>query len=372
MSGIYVHIPFCKSKCSYCNFYSITNHSLIENYVNSLIKEIKSESQSHKHDFFETIYIGGGTPSLLSIEHLTKIVSEVFENYNITKDYEFTIELNPDDINDRYLDNLEQLKINRLSIGIQSFDNIALDYLDRKHNSETSYQSIELSKKYFENISIDLIYGIPVQNNETWIQNLSLIKQLDLPHFSCYSLTIEEQTQLWKKIKNNKTFKPSDTDSVEQFEILLKFCEENNFIQYEISNFGKKDYFSKHNFGYWEGKKYVGFGCSAHSYDIEKRYWNIAHVGKYIAAIETNANFKEFEILTNQNKYNEYILTRLRTADGFLIEDIEKKFEKSYINYLFKQLKTIDKQFIIITKTNISLSNHGKMISDNIIEKLMI
>ncbi len=373
MSGIYIHIPFCKQKCIYCNFYSVGGINLKDDFIRTLLKEIDLKQNYLKCNNINTIYFGGGTPSLLSCDEINIIIEKIEQYFSVSNNAEITLEANPDDLTKEYLKELFLTKINRLSIGVQSFNDNALIYLNRRHNSQRAIKAIEDARNVgFTNFSIDLIYGIPNQNDFEWVKNLDKANELVIPHLSCYALTVEEQTPLFQKISKYKIASPNDEDSMRQFDILMDFAENNNYLQYEISNFCKDNKLSKHNSSYWQGTPYIGVGPSAHSYNGTKREWNISNVKQYIEAIENNLQFSEYEILTTDDCYNEYIMTGLRTHIGCSFDEIKNLFGEKYKNYAKKQLLKTESNLFSLENQIFTLTKIGKHFADGIASKLFI
>ena len=351
MSGIYIHIPFCKQACHYCDFHFSTNLKKKDEMVLALAKEIEMRSNPITEPI-ETIYFGGGTPSILEISDLKFLIDSVYKNYKVVENPEITVEANPDDLHLDFArcDNETDLSvraesrtifeayksigINRLSIGIQSFFEDDLKMMNRAHNSAEAKKCLEEATKYFDNISLDLIYGIPAMSNEKWKQNIETALSFGIPHISSYALTVEPKTALNKLIQTGKIAEPKDEVAQEHFAILVEMLEANDFIHYELSNFGKENYFSKNNSAYWLGKKYIGIGPSAHSYDGVSRSWNVSNNSIYIKSIQENKLPNETEILSIADRYNEYVMTGLRTIWGVSLERIEKEFGLDYLNYL--------------------------------------
>ncbi|OAD90767.1 coproporphyrinogen III oxidase [Aequorivita soesokkakensis] len=377
MSGIYIHIPFCKQACHYCDFHFSTSLKKKTELVNALCQELVLRKEELK-DEVETIYLGGGTPSLLSIEDLRLLISEVYNNYEVSENPEITLEANPDDLLDVSLSAVEDLAetkllafknigINRLSIGIQSFFEEDLKLMNRAHNASEALECIKEAKKYFENISIDLIYGIPGMSDERWKKNLEIALKLDVPHLSCYALTVEPKTAL-KKFIEKGIVPPVDEDVAKKhYEILLSETEKAGLENYEFSNFGKPGFHSRNNTAYWEGKPYLGIGPSAHSYNGKSRSWNVANNTKYIKSIEAGILPSESEILSKEDKYNEYIMTGLRTKKGVSLEKVESEFGEKYSEYLLKQAENSLKTGLLIQENQtLKISKKGKFLSDGI------
>ncbi len=367
MSGIYIHIPFCKQACHYCDFHFSTSMKKAAEMVSALSKEIVMRKNEFQDEAVETIYFGGGTPSRLSIAELRFLISEVYANYEVAENPEITIEANPDDLSEEYLKALSEIGINRLSIGIQSFFEDDLVMMNRAHNSVEAEKCLELATKYFDNISLDLIYGIPGMSNEKWRKNIEMALSFGISHISSYALTVEPKTALNKLIQTGKIAKPQDEVAAAHFQILVEILENNGFIHYELSNFGKENYFSKNNSAYWLGKKYIGIGPSAHSYDGISRSWNVSNNALYLKALEENKLPNEIEILSKNDRYNEYIMTGLRTIWGVSLKRIEEEFGIKYLDYLQKQAqKFIDDDLLTIVRS--SDSAFGRNCIENILK----
>ena len=371
MSGIYIHIPFCKQACHYCDFHFSTSMKKKDEMVLALAKEIGMRKNEFENDIVETIYFGGGTPSVLSNEEINFLIAEVYKNYIVAENPEITLEANPDDLSSERILELSKSRINRLSIGIQSFYEEDLKMMNRAHNSAEALKCLEEASKYFDNISLDLIYGIPGLTDEMWRQNIETALSFGIPHISSYALTVEPKTALKKLIDTGKIAEPQDEAASNHFMILVDMLQKNGFIHYELSNFGKENYFSKNNSAYWLGKKYIGIGPSAHSYDGEKRGWNVANNSLYIKSIQENILPLETEILSKSDRYNEYIMTGLRTIWGVSLERIEKEFGLDYLNYLQKQSKKFLNDDLLSIKNNIlKPTAKGKFLTDGIASDL--
>lgn len=368
MAGIYIHIPFCKQKCHYCNFYSLASKKNAEAFVDALLIEIKTRHSYLMSEPVKTIYFGGGTPSILGYEAVLRIFEQLNAYFSISSDVEITFETNPDDISARYLSQLKAASVNRLSIGIQSFFSDDLQYLNRVHSETQAKVAIETAKNAgFEKLTIDLIYGIPTLTHEKWKHNLEMFFQSGLTHLSAYALTVESKTALAHLIEKGKYLPVDETQSVEQFEILLQKMEENGFVHYEISNFALPGFYSKHNSLYWLGGNYLGFGPSAHSFNGISRQWNVSNLAQYIQHAGLAASVAEKEVLTKQQKYNEYVMTSLRTSWGCDLEHIENVFGKDYKNHcLAEAQKYIIENQLRIEKNQLLLTNKGKFFADGI------
>ena len=374
LAGIYIHIPFCKSKCYYCDFYSSQDVSSIEQFISSLLVEIEKKQNYLLEDkTIETIYFGGGTPSVLKANQVRAILTKIHSIYNVSLGAEITFELNPDDITKEYLNQISLMGVNRLSIGLQSFNNDMLKLMNRRHSSEQAVNSVNIAKDAgFDNISVDLIYGLPNTNVKFLSKELQNLINLDIQHISAYHLTYEGKTVFNNYLKKGKLRELPDTESQKQFVYLTKFFEDNGFEQYEISNFAKNNLYSKHNSNYWKGVEYIGFGPSAHSYNKHSRQWNVANVKKYIAEIENNIIPFEKEYLTVNDKYNEYLLTSLRTKWGVDLDYINNEFGDTYLlyfnNYVDKYMKL---NYVCKRKKIVHLHKKYWFLSDKIISELM-
>jgi oxygen-independent coproporphyrinogen-3 oxidase len=372
VAGLYIHIPFCKKACHYCNFHFSTSLKNRKKIISSMIKEIEIKSIGYE-DLIETIYFGGGTPSLLSIIEIDSLIKAVIDNFKISKKPEITLEANPDDLNTSKLKELSNSLINRLSIGIQSFNDQDLKLMNRSHNSFDSINCIDNSLKYFDNISIDLIYGMPNSNLISWEKNLNLALNWDLNHISAYALTVEPKTALEKYIQK-EIILPLDEEFVyDQFNLMYDKLSDLNYINYELSSFAKKGYFSKNNSGYWLGKKYVGIGPSSHSFDGFSRSWNVSNNKLYVSDIQNNKMYHQKEKLTHIDQYNEYIMTGLRTMWGISLSNLQEKFGKKIENHFVKKSKKfIESKLLIIENDLIKTSKKGKFLSDGIASELFL
>ena len=373
MSGIYIHIPFCKQACHYCDFHFSTNLKKKEEMVLALAKEIQLRKNEFQDEIVETIYFGGGTPSILQVEDLRFLIDEVYRNYKVVENPEITVEANPDDLTENRIIELSKNKVNRLSIGIQSFFEDDLKMMNRAHNAEEAKKCLKTATQYFDNISIDLIYGIPEMSNEKWLQNIETALSFGVPHISSYALTVEPKTALHSFIQKGIIPQPEDEVAQEHFHILVDKLSENGFIHYELSNFGKENYFSKNNSSYWLGKKYIGIGPSAHSYDGKNRGWNVSNNSLYIKSIQENKLPIEIETLTKTDRYNEYIMTGLRTIWGISLDRIEQEFGKIYLDYLNQQAtKFIEDHLLFIDNNILRTTKKGKFLSDGIASDLFL
>ncbi len=368
MSGIYIHIPFCKQACHYCNFHFSTSLKQKDALVQGILKEIFLTTPFSANENIETIYFGGGTPSILNVADLKNILEALTTKFNILPDAEITLEANPDDIDSFKLTAWKQLGINRLSVGIQSFLEDELVWMNRAHNAAESLHCIDLiNAAGYTNYSVDLIYGSPLLSNKNWIKNIDTVIQKNIPHISCYALTVEPKTALDKMIALHKK-QPVDADKqAEQFLLLMAKMEEAGYDHYEISNYALPGKRSKHNSSYWQAKTYYGFGPSAHSFNQHTRRWNISNNATYIAALQNNSIPFEEEKLTTTQQLNEYIMTALRTMEGLDLEKLQIEFgEKNTSQILQACKKWIAGNKLVITTEGIKLTTEGKLFADGI------
>ncbi len=363
MAGIYIHIPFCKSACHYCNFHFSTSLRYKPELLNALAKEIVLQRPYLSGESLETVYFGGGTPSLCTVEELQTLVRTIRENYTVTTDAEVTIEVNPDDITTEKLEGWKAAGVTRLSIGLQSFFEEDLRWMNRAHTAEQAKQTLELALTYFPNITIDLIYGVPGLTDEKWKVNIDTALSLGIPHLSCYALTVEPKTPLDKLIRTQQR-EPVDPDKQsDQFLYLMERMEQAGFEHYEISNFAKPGFRSRHNSSYWKGRPYLGIGPSAHSFNGSSRQWNVANNQQYIAALEKNEIPFEIEVLTVSQQRNEQIMIALRTMEGLdvsgwpVADQIE--FEKEATPFL-------NSGQMMKSGTVFCLTKEGRLLADGI------
>ncbi|HRM45105.1 MAG TPA: radical SAM family heme chaperone HemW [Flavobacterium sp.] len=371
MSGIYIHIPFCKQACHYCDFHFSTSMKKKDDMVLAIAKEIQMRKNESENEIIETIYFGGGTPSVLTLAEINFLIAAVYANYAVAENPEITLEANPDDLSSERIIEWSKSKINRLSIGIQSFFEEDLQLMNRAHNSVEAKKCLEEATQYFDNISLDLIYGIPGMSNEKWKQNIETALRFGIPHISSYALTVEPKTALNKLIQTGKVAKPNDEVAQEHFAVLVATLEANDFIHYELSNFGKENYFSKNNSAYWLGKKYIGVGPSAHSYNGISRSWNVSNNSIYLKSIRENIVPHEMEILSITDRYNEYVMTGLRTIWGVSLERIGTEFGGEYLNHLNKQTrKFLNDGLLCIENGILKTTPKGKFLTDGIASDL--
>ncbi|MDT8415216.1 MAG: radical SAM family heme chaperone HemW [Flavobacteriaceae bacterium] len=376
MSGIYIHIPFCKQACHYCDFHFSTSLKHKDKLLEALKKELALRKDEAVGQNIETIYFGGGTPSVLSASELQAIIKNVYAHYQVIKNPEITLEANPDDLTEASLfEDYKKMGINRLSIGIQSFFDRDLKLMNRAHSAAEAKSCLQNAKKLFDNISIDLIYGIPDMTEAQWLENIETALSFDVPHLSCYALTVEPKTALHSFIKKGIVQAPDDEVAHRHFEILTKVLNEAHFVHYELSNFGKEGYFSKNNTAYWLGKKYIGIGPSAHSYDGQCRSWNVANNSLYIHSLQKNHLPSEKETLTQTDRFNETVMTGLRTIWGVSLAKIEADFGLHFRNYLEQQAAShIKNGFLRIDANHAVLhtTQKGKFLADGLASDLFM
>lgn len=369
MSGIYIHIPFCKQACHYCDFHFSTSLKKKDEMLSCLVQEIGMRKDELEDELVETIYLGGGTPSVLKSNEIHQILDAVYANFKVTEDPEITLEANPDDLTQERIQELANSQVNRLSIGIQSFFEEDLQMMNRAHNADEAKLCLKEATKYFDNITIDLIYGIPNMSVDMWKQNIHTALDFGISHISSYALTVEPKTALDSFIQKG-TYPPLDEQlAKEHFDVLINELNDNGFVHYEISNFGKPNYFSKHNTSYWKGKKYLGIGPSAHSFSGNKRSWNVANNSIYIKSIQQEKLPLESEVLTKEDQYNEYVMTGLRTIWGVSLDSIDEKFKEKLLQ---TAQKFIDEDLLEITDNKLKTTPKGKFLADGLASELFI
>jgi oxygen-independent coproporphyrinogen-3 oxidase len=368
MAGIYIHIPFCKQKCHYCNFFSVATLGKKDEFIAALLKEIELRKDYLQGETVNTVYFGGGTPSMLRISDITLIIEHLTKNFDIDHMAEITLEANPDDLSLKYLKELKTTQVNRLSIGIQSFFDDDLHYLNRVHSASQAFQAIDDARNAgFENLTIDLIYGIPGLTFEKWAKNLETFFSLNIPHLSAYSLTVEQKTPLALLIENGKYARLDENLSIGHFRMLLEAAKAHHFIHYEISNFAREGYYSKHNSLYWLGGNYLGLGPSAHSFNGSSRQWNVSNISRYIQLDDYHTTVEENEILTPDQRYNEYVMTSLRTSWGCDTVHILHAFGENYENhFLMNGRPYLEKKHLFREGTKYFLTDEGKLFADGI------
>ncbi len=373
MAGIYIHIPFCKKACHYCNFHFSTQTNNIDGFIEALMIEINLRKDYLKSPI-QTIYFGGGTPSLLSFSQLKTITDAIRAQYVVNDFIECTLEANPDDITEEQLQYWKQLGINRLSIGIQSFQNDALKWMNRAHEVEQSHKAIEAAQKAgFENISIDLIYGTPHYSRADLEADLNLIKEYAIPHVSCYALTVEEKTALQSMIQKGQMKNVVSEEQAAHFDIIVDFLNQQGYEHYEISNFAKPGYRSQHNSSYWKGAHYIGLGPSAHSYNGSTRQWNIANNALYAQSLKKGEINFEIESLELSTQFNEYMMISLRCMEGFDLTFIESKFGEAYLQHTNNIIAQFASQKVLSkTSEGYCLSKSAKFLADGIASEFFI
>jgi len=372
MSGIYIHIPFCKQACHYCDFHFSTSLKKKQELIDALCEELVLRKDELIGEV-DTIYFGGGTPSLLTAEEIKQILSAVYQNFKVSEAPEITLEANPDDLDEAQINVLAHSEINRLSIGVQSFFEEDLKLMNRAHTVSEAFSSIELALQHFENISLDLIYGIPGMTNERWEENINKALALGVPHLSCYALTVEPKTALKSFIEKGIVPPVDDEVAASHHAILVESIERAGYENYEFSNFSKPGFYSRNNTAYWDGVAYLGIGPSAHSFDGNQRSWNVRNNTKYIKEIETGNLPIEREVLSIEDKYNEYIMTRLRTQKGISIDYVAEAFGIKHVEYLLKQASgSIKSGYLIRDRDRLLVSKKGKFLSDGIASDLFL
>ena len=372
MAGIYIHVPFCVSRCGYCDFYKVTNFDHKEGYVDALLRELELRRFFLEDAIVETIYFGGGTPSTLSLNQIELILKAITQFFVLSDLVEITVECNPDDITAEYLLGLKNLGVNRLSIGIQSFDDEMLRFMQRRHNSMQSFKAIDLAKKVgFDNISIDLIYGLPNISNAAWIKNVKMALELQISHLSAYHLTIEKGTAFEKLLQNGVITEVEEENSVLQFDILLDLAAKAGFEQYEISNFCKDGRYSQHNSNYWFGVPYLGLGPSAHSYNGKSRFWNVSDLSKYLLSLSRSELPLQEELLTDIDKFNETLMIGLRTKWGVNINHFQNTLSPTLLVHFNNVLESqLSNGNVYLQNGFVRIKSSKFMVFDSIISNM--
>lgn len=373
MAGIYIHIPFCKQACHYCNFHFSTSINLKNGFLTALLNEIRLQKSYLKGQTINSIYFGGGTPSLLSVEESKSMLAALHQNFNISSEAEITLEANPDDIDEPILLGWKNIGINRLSIGVQSFQEKELRWMNRAHHAEQARNSIQLALKHFKNLTIDLIYGVPGLLDQEWEENVQQVIQLGIPHLSCYALTVEPKTALEKMINQQKTTNVNSEDQARQFLQLVDWMENSGYEHYEISNFALPGQRSLHNSSYWKGDHYLGLGPSAHSFNGYSRQWNISNNALYIQLLEKQLVPFEKEELTKTQQHNEYVMTSLRTMEGVDLDWLAEKFGVSAKETLLKKIGTpVQKGLVVELNNKIKLTKKGRLFADGLAAEFFV
>ena len=380
MAGLYIHIPFCESRCIYCGFYSTTSLKLRDDYTDALCREMQmrpAKAALGSNETIETIYLGGGTPSQLNGSQLNQIFSAIRKNYTLAENMEITMECNPDDVTGDFCETLKQLPVNRISMGAQTFSNERLHFLHRRHNAGEVEEAVDRLRNIgIRNISIDLMFGFPEESLSQWMSDIRHAIQLDVEHISAYSLMYEEGTPLYHMLKQGKISEIDEETSRKMYEALIDQLTEAGYEHYEISNFARPGFRSRHNSSYWHEVPYIGLGAAAHSYRRKPevmRSWNEADIHKYIQTITEGRTEQEHEILNKETRYNDLITTALRTIDGITLEDIKKEFGDSFYRTLMTEAdKHIARQLMVIKDGHLALTRKGLYISDDIMSDFML
>lgn len=373
MSSIYIHIPFCKQACHYCDFHFSTSMGKKEAMIEALIQEMVLRKDEFKNEIVDCIYFGGGTPSVLETSEINLLIDTVYKNYQISDTPEITLEANPDDLSEAKINALSASAINRLSIGVQSFFEEDLQLMNRAHNAQEAVHCITLSRKHFQNISLDLIYGIPEMSDARWVENIEKALALEVPHISAYALTVEPKTALENFIKKGIIPPVEDEVAQQHHAILVDKMEAAGYENYEFSNFGKPNFYSRNNTAYWEGKKYIGIGPGAHSYNGMRRAWNVSNNPKYIKAITDNQLPQDIEELSITDQYNEYVMTRLRTQQGISLIKVKDMFGSKMYTYLLQQAQShLEDHFLFQEGDRLYVTKKGKFLSDGIASDLFM
>lgn len=372
---IYFHIPFCKQACHYCDFHFSTSLKYKEEMLSAMQMEIVKRAHYLEDKIVRSIYFGGGTPSILEAEDVLQLIGTVEKHFEIASDAEITLEANPDDLTRTKIEALRQTPINRFSIGIQSFYEEDLRWMNRAHNAQEADSSIKrVQDAGFENITCDLIYGYPLLTDEKWKSNMQKLIGMDIPHISSYSMTVEKKTALAHFVKEGKTAAMSDTQSAAQMLMLIDTLTQNGYEHYEISNFARNGMYAKHNTNYWKGQHYLGIGPSSHSFNGNSRSWNVANNAKYITALSDNTSFQEIEELTKYDQFNEYVMTSIRTMWGLDLQKVERDFGYDYAQHILKESQNfLEKDILeILDNTILRATTKGKLIADHIASELFL
>ena len=368
MAGIYIHIPFCRQKCHYCNFFSLATQRQREEFLDALLQEMAERKGYLDGEEVNTVYFGGGTPSLYTGEDIGRMIDALERNFNIHENAEITLEANPDDVTEQWLSGVRRTRVNRLSLGVQSFFDDDLHYLNRVHHAGQALQAIALAREAgYGNLTIDLIYGIPGLTDAKWRRNLEIFFSLDIPHLSAYALTVEARTALHHLIEKGKLPAPDEQESIAHFRLLQQLTREKGYIHYEISNFSLPGHYSRHNSLYWLGGNYLGLGPSAHSYNGRSRQWNVSSLGQYIRMSGQPEKTAETEYLTPSQRYNEYVMTSLRTVWGCDSEHIRNVFGERMRDHFESEARKFKHQNLLREENGTYfLTDEGKLFADGI------
>lgn len=374
MAGIYIHVPFCKRKCGYCNFYSTTRLELKAGYLQTLQKELRQRRDYLNGEQVQTIYFGGGTPSLLEPAEIQSVIDTISQLHSVADNSEITVEANPDDLTLAYISQLAQTSVNRLSIGIQSFDDEMLKLMNRRHTAQQAIDAVKNCQQAgYSNISVDLIYGLPQMTADDWRRQLDNVARLNVQHLSAYHLSYEEGTAFGLKLKQHKLEEVSEDDSLEQFEILTDWAKTTGFEHYEISNFAKPGFRSRHNSSYWNRTIYLGVGPAAHSYNRTTRSWNTANTAEYIKGIESSSCVSEEEQLSPTDIFNDYVITALRTSSGIDMDYLERGQPRQMVEYMKHQADSfVADGKLEYSANHLKLTHSGIFVSDEIMESLIV
>lgn len=372
---IYIHIPFCKQKCSYCNFHFSTSLNFKDEMLDAMKKEIFLRKDELQNKNLQSLYFGGGTPSVLSADEIKALIDEVLKHFSFNNDIEITLEANPDDLNAQFLKGLSSSPVNRLSIGTQSFFDEDLKLMNRAHNASEAEGSIKRAQDFgFENLSIDLIYGSPTSNLEIWKENLNKTIALEIPHISSYALTVEPKTALENWVSKGKIANPKEEEQNREFYYMIDFLKDHGFNHYEVSNFAKEGFYSRHNSAYWKYQEYLGIGPSAHSYNgNDVRSWNVANNQQYIKKLNSNILAKETEILSQQDQFNEMIMIGLRTIWGVDLNSLNEKFTENILDKFNKEIQhKIEDGILKIENNHLKIPEKHWFMADGIASDLFI
>ncbi len=373
MAGIYIHVPFCKTKCIYCDFYSSTRRELQSRYVRSLCRELAERKDYLKREAVRTVYFGGGTPSLLPAEDFHRIFDVIEQNYGLTYTEEITLEANPDDLTEDYLQSLRNLPLNRISIGIQTFNNELLRLLRRRHDARQAIEAVDRCRRAgFDNISIDLMYGLPGETDADWEKDLQQAISLGVEHISAYHLTYEEQTPIHRMLQQKQVTAVEEESSLRFFTVLMDSLTDAGYEHYEISNFCKPGRHSRHNSSYWQSIPYLGCGPSAHSFDGESRSWNTSSLTRYVTSVERGMRLHETELPDKTTRYNEFIITGLRTSLGISVDEVELRFGSGFRTYCLEQAEPyLRTEHLSLSGNRLRLTRKGIFVSDGIMSDLL-
>lgn len=373
MAGIYIHIPFCKTRCIYCDFYSTTRSELKSRYIHALCRELAERRDYLQGETVETVYFGGGTPSQLAEEDFRQVFGTIEQVYGMAGVKEITLEANPDDLTEEYAGMLHSLPFNRISMGVQTFDDPTLKLLKRRHNAAQASEAVQRCRRAgFGNISIDLIYGLPGETDERWESDLRQAVELDVEHISAYHLIYEEGTPLHEMLQKHTVSQVSEESSVHFFSSLIDTLSAAGYEHYEISNFCKPGMYSRHNTSYWQGIPYLGCGPSAHSFNGESREWNVASLDDYLASVEGGKRLHETELLDRETRYNEFIITGLRTQWGISTDELKDKFGERLWQYCLTQARLyLENGKLQLQDNRLKLTREGIFISDGIMSDLL-